>query len=126
MGMAKLHFELLTPEETLISGEMDMVIVPGTEGDMGVLPGHVPLVSALREGMVVAKNGEENLCFFVKNGFVEISRTHTAVLTDRVANLAETLPAALDMQLEATKDEEEKSWLTALQKVIRNPSYPIK
>src|SRR3569623_601444 len=50
--MATFHFDLVSPEKLLFSGEVDQVDVPGTEGDFGVLAGHAPLVSALRSGIM--------------------------------------------------------------------------
>ena len=51
--MATLHFELVAPERVLFSGEVEAVLLPGTEGDMTVLPGHAPVMTALKTGFVV-------------------------------------------------------------------------
>ena len=53
----KLHFELVCPEKLLMSTDVDMVVVPGTEGDFGVLPQHAPVVSTLRTGIIEVHNG---------------------------------------------------------------------
>ena len=50
--MASLHFELVSPERLLMSDDVDAVEIPGTEGDMGILPGHAPVLSTLRPGVV--------------------------------------------------------------------------
>ena len=50
--MAQLHFEFVSPERVLFSGDVDQVDLPGAEGDMGILAGHAPLVTALRPGIV--------------------------------------------------------------------------
>src|SRR5580765_510297 len=53
--MATLHFELVSPERVLYSGEVEAVMLPGTEGDMTVLPGHAPAMTALKTGIVLAE-----------------------------------------------------------------------
>ena len=71
--MATFHFDLVSPEKLLFSGEVDQVDVPGTEGDFGVLAGHAPLVSALRPGiMTVTANGQAQR-MVVLGGFAEVS-----------------------------------------------------
>src|SRR4051812_13266126 len=71
--MATFHFDLVSPEKLLFSGEVDQVDVPGTEGDFGVLAGHAPLVSALRPGiMTVYVNGQAQR-MVVLGGFAEVS-----------------------------------------------------
>jgi F-type H+-transporting ATPase subunit epsilon len=71
--MATFHFDLVSPEKLLFSGEVDQVDVPGLEGDFGVLPGHAPAVSALRPGiMTVFINGQEQR-MVVLGGFAEVS-----------------------------------------------------
>jgi len=71
--MATFHFDLVSPERLLFSGEVDQVDVPGTEGDFGVLANHAPTVSALRPGiMAVTINGQRQL-MIVLGGFAEVS-----------------------------------------------------
>ena len=71
--MATFHFDLVSPEKLLFSGEVDQVDVPGTEGDFGVLAGHAPTVSALRPGiMTVFINGNRQR-MVVLGGFAEVS-----------------------------------------------------
>ena len=71
--MATFHFDLVSPEKLLFSGEVDQVDVPGTEGYFGVLAGHAPMVSALRPGvMTVFVNGQEQK-MVVLGGFAEVS-----------------------------------------------------
>ena len=55
--MAELHFEFVSPERVLFSGEVDQVDLPGAEGDMGILAGHAPLVTTLRPGIVTVFRG---------------------------------------------------------------------
>jgi len=71
--MATFHFDLVSPEKLLFSGEVDQVDVPGTEGDFGVLAGHAPMVSALRPGiMTMIVNGQAQR-MVVLGGFAEVS-----------------------------------------------------
>ena len=72
--MASFHFDLVSPEKLLFSGEVDQVDVPGSEGDFGVLAGHAPLVSALRPGImrVTVSNQTQNMV--VLGGFAEVSQ----------------------------------------------------
>jgi F-type H+-transporting ATPase subunit epsilon len=71
--MATFHFDLVSPEKLLFSGEVDQVDVPGSEGDFGVLANHAPTVSALRPGiMAITANGQTQL-MIVLGGFAEVS-----------------------------------------------------
>jgi F-type H+-transporting ATPase subunit epsilon len=86
--MATFHFDLVSPEKLLFSGEVDQVDVPGTEGDFGVLAGHAPLVSALRPGiMTVYVNGQAQR-MVVLGGFAEISAEGTLTV---LADLADSV-----------------------------------
>jgi F-type H+-transporting ATPase subunit epsilon len=67
------HFDLVSPEKLLFSGEVDQVDVPGSEGDFGVLAGHAPIVSALRPGFMTVYIGGEAQRMIVLGGFAEVS-----------------------------------------------------
>ena len=71
--MATFHFDLVSPEKLLFSGEVDQVDVPGTEGDFGVLAGHAPAVSALRPGIMTVYRGGKAQRMVVLGGFAEVS-----------------------------------------------------
>src|SRR4051794_35476878 len=71
--MATFHFDLVSPEKLLFSGEVDQVDVPGLEGDFGVLAGHAPIVSALRPGIMTVYVGGEAQRMVVLGGFAEVS-----------------------------------------------------
>ena len=87
--MATFHFDLVSPEKLLFSGEVDQVDVPGTEGDFGVLAGHAPLVSALRPGiMTVTVNGKAQR-MVVLGGFAEVSAEGTLTVLADLADLLE-------------------------------------
>ena len=71
--MADVHFELVTPEKKILSEDAYMVVVPGTEGDFGVLAGHAPAVSALRPGIMTVYVGGNAQRMVVLGGFAEVS-----------------------------------------------------
>jgi F-type H+-transporting ATPase subunit epsilon len=85
--MATLHFELVSPEKLVFSGEVEQVDVPGVEGDFGVLAGHAPYVSTLRPGILTvhAAGGDQKIV--VLGGFAEVSAKGLTVL----AELADTV-----------------------------------
>jgi F-type H+-transporting ATPase subunit epsilon len=82
--MADLHVELVTPEKLLRSEEVHMVVVPGTEGDFGVMAGHAPYLSTLRDGelAVYKTGGGEPERIAVRGGFAEVSETGLVVLAE--------------------------------------------
>jgi F-type H+-transporting ATPase subunit epsilon len=102
--MAKLHFDLVSPERHLISAEVDQVDVPGSEGDFGVLAGHAPVMTTLKPGVLTihtaGKAGEK---YFVRGGFAEVTLERLTVLAEEAMPLAE-LDGTLDQRI---KDAEE-------------------
>lgn len=85
-----LLLEIVSPERLLLSREVDMVVVPGTEGDIGVLPGHSMLVTSLRGGLVSIYEGSNVTDqFFVTGGFAEVSETRCSVLADEIIRRSE-------------------------------------
>ena len=80
--MADLHLEFVSPERVLFSGDVDQVDLPGAEGDMGILPGHAPLVTALRPGIVTVFAGGKREPIVVIGGFAEMSPAGLTVLAD--------------------------------------------
>jgi F-type H+-transporting ATPase subunit epsilon len=81
--MAALHFEFVSPERVLFSGDVDQVDLPGAEGDMGILAEHAPLVTALRPGIVTILSGNTRELVIVVGGFAEISPAGLTILADR-------------------------------------------
>ena len=81
-----LHFELVTPERLVRSEEVYMVTVPGTEGDFGVLEGHAPVMSTVRDGelSIVRAGGAAPETVSVRGGFAEVSERGLTVLAERV------------------------------------------
>jgi F-type H+-transporting ATPase subunit epsilon len=83
-------FELITPNKNLISGEFDMVVVPGEEGDFGVLPHHSNLISQIRPGVLnTYKNDKIDKSFFLYSGFAEVSNNKLIVLSETAFDINE-------------------------------------
>jgi F-type H+-transporting ATPase subunit epsilon len=80
--MATFHFDLVSPEKLLFSGEANQVDVPGSEGDFGVLAGHAPLVTTLRPGILVIYGERDALRIVVGGGFAEVGPAGLTVLAD--------------------------------------------
>ena len=81
--MAKVAFRLVMPERELLSTEADMVVVPGSEGDFGVLHGHAPLISTVRPGVLeVFQGSKAEQRFLVAGGFAEVTAERCTVLAD--------------------------------------------
>jgi F-type H+-transporting ATPase subunit epsilon len=81
-----LHFELVTPEKLVRSEEVHMVVVPGTEGDFGVLEGHAPVMSTVRDGAVQVFKTEGAAAeeIQVRGGFAEVGENGLTILAERV------------------------------------------
>src|SRR5882672_10669898 len=87
--MATFHFELVSPEKLLFSGDVEQVDVPGAEGDFGVLTGHAPMVTTLRPGILTvhAAGGEQKMV--VLGGFAEVSEAGLTILADLAEKAAD-------------------------------------
>ena len=80
--MTSLHFELVSPEKLVFSGEVEQVDVPGAEGDFGVLAGHAPFVTTLRPGILTVHGSGGAQEIVVLGGFAEVSDEGLTVLAD--------------------------------------------
>jgi F-type H+-transporting ATPase subunit epsilon len=102
--MAGLHFEFVSPENVLFSGEVDQVDLPGAEGDLGILAGHAPLVTTLRPGIVTIFRGSTREPVVVTGGLAEVGPGGLTVLADRAVARADFDMATLAAEI---KDAEE-------------------
>ena len=101
--MAKLTIELVTPERHVLAEEdVDVVIAPGIEGELAVLPQHAPLVTELRPGVIVWRRGGEEEILAVSGGFLE-------VLGDTVTVLADTSERSEDIDLERAQEARDRA-----------------
>lgn len=100
----KLHFNLVSPEKELMSADVDQVDIPGTEGWIGVLPSHSPLMTTLAPGMVRIRTGSDEQRIFVRGGFAEISPAGLTVLAEEAMKPEDIDAAAIAAKV---KDAEE-------------------
>lgn len=84
----KLHFSLVAPEREVFSGDVDRVDAPGAEGDFGVLAGHAPFMTALREGRVTVINGSTTRVFEVQGGFADVTPAGLTILAEHAVETA--------------------------------------
>ena len=106
MAEDKVEFELVSPEKLLLSREVDMVVVPGAEGDMGVLPRHSPAITAVRPGtIVVYEDGAVTDRIFVAGGFAEISDNRCTVLVEEALPVDDIDKPAAEQALSDARDK---------------------
>ncbi|MBT4512840.1 MAG: F0F1 ATP synthase subunit epsilon [Chloroflexi bacterium] len=108
--MAKLNLEIVTAERVVHSDEADLLVVPGVDGEMAILPSHAPLMTMLKPGELIVRKGSEDTSIFVSGGFFEL-------MNDKVTILADSAERAEEIDLaraeEAKKRAEEKMELRA-------------
>ena len=129
--MAKLRFELVSPERIVYSDDgVEMVIAPGADGELGILPNHAPLLTALGIGELRIRKGEEEESFAVGGGFLEVLANRVIVMAD-VAELADEIDIA---RAEAARERAERRYREApegldiarLQAALRRSSVRLK
>ena len=91
-----LKLEIVTPESKIYSEDVEMVTLPGSEGEAGIYPNHVPLMTKVQAGeIVVSRNGNEEI-LAIGEGFAEVTGEHVAILTDNAANSGDIDEAAAE------------------------------
>jgi len=125
-----ISFDLVSPEQLIFNDKVGMIIVPGKEGDLGVLPGHSKLLSSLRPGRVLVYGESKNLLksFFVSGGFVEINPEKCIVLAEEVNDMSELDQGMVEQEMrdleKETSDESKQQYLIAQSKKdALNSSY---
>ena len=103
--MATLHFDLVSPERLLFSGEVDQVDVPGFEGDFGVLAGHAPVVATLRPGIMTVHREGGALKVVVDGGFAEVNPEGLTVLADMAVPLEDFDRNVLAGEIKDTEED---------------------
>ncbi|MEA1959431.1 MAG: F0F1 ATP synthase subunit epsilon [Chloroflexota bacterium] len=111
--MAKLKFEIVIAERVVYSEDVDVVVAPGSEGELGILPSHSPLITSLQPGVLTVRHDGQEVEIFVNGGFLEVKQDKVTVLAD-VAERAEEIDIA--RAEEAKRQAEEK---------LRQPSTEI-
>ena len=102
----KLVLELVSPERLLMSAEADMVVMPGSEGDFGVLAGHAPVISSVRPGVIEGHDeGKETERIFITGGFAEVTEQGLTVLAEEVVPVAEMERDDLEQRLKIAEED---------------------
>jgi F-type H+-transporting ATPase subunit epsilon len=103
----KIPFDIVSPERLLLSDEADMVTVPGSEGEFGVLAGHMPLISTLRPGVIAIKGGvlSGDSRFFVLGGFAEASPVKLTILAEEAIPIEKIDAAALEQRIRNSEED---------------------
>ncbi|MGO9701537.1 MAG: F0F1 ATP synthase subunit epsilon [Xanthobacteraceae bacterium] len=100
-----LHFEFVSPESVLFSGDVDQVDLPGAEGDMGILAGHAPLVTTVRPGIVTIYRGGAREPVVVTGGFAEVGPAGLTVLANRAVARETFDTATLAAEIKDTEED---------------------
>ena len=100
--MTIISFDLVSPEKLLFNDDVGMIIVPGKDGDIGVLPGHSKVLSSLRPGRIMIYGENKTLLksFFVTGGFVEINSEKCIVLAEEVNEMSSLNKLAIEKQIQ--------------------------
>jgi F-type H+-transporting ATPase subunit epsilon len=99
-------FELVSPQSLLLSEDVEMVVVPGADGDFGVLPGHSPLISTVRPGVIhIFAGGAVTSRIFVAGGFAEVTTERCTVLAEEALPVADIDRAAAESELADSSDD---------------------
>jgi len=106
MAEDKVEFELVSPEKLLLSQDVDMVVVPGAEGDMGVLPRHSPAITTVRPGtIVVYEGGTVSDRIFIAGGFAEVTGDRCTVLAEEAILVEDIDRDAAEKELSDARDD---------------------
>ena len=102
----QVQFELVSPERLLLSEPVDMVVVPGSEGDFGVLAGHAPLISTVRPGVIETYAGKTvKDRIFVAGGFAEVTRERCTVLAEEALPVADLDRSAVEAEARTARED---------------------
>ncbi|OQW59162.1 MAG: F0F1 ATP synthase subunit epsilon [Proteobacteria bacterium HN_bin10] len=101
----KLSFALVSPERELFNGEVDHVVVPGSEGEFGVSPNHAPVMSVVKPGALRVINDGAERRIFVNGGFADVTPEGLTVLAEEAVDLADIEPAKLEQDLKNAQED---------------------
>lgn len=101
----KLHFDLVAPEARVFRGDVDMVVVPGSEGDFGVLAGHAPFMSTIRSGAISIHDGANVRRTFIHGGFAEVTPDGLTILAEEAIELTDVDAAEVERQLTEARED---------------------
>jgi F-type H+-transporting ATPase subunit epsilon len=101
-----IAFDLVSPERLLLSEEAEMVTVPGSDGDFGVMAGHMPVISTFRPGVIDVRGGTQgDARFFVLGGFVEVNPQKITVLAEEATPMQEVDANLLDQRIQNAEED---------------------
>ena len=103
-----ISFDLVSPEQLIFNDKVGMIIIPGKEGDIGVLPGHSKLLTSLRPGRVIVYDVNKNILksFFVSAGFAEINPEKCIVLAEEVLEMSSLNKVEIEKQLQELQNQD--------------------
>ena len=121
--MTKFFFDLVSPENLIFNDQVGMIILPGKDGDMGILPGHSKIISSLRPGRVMVYGEDKTLLksFFVSGGFAEINPEKCIVLAESVNEMSDLDKSTIEIEIQTlesnNKDDVEDKIYIARKKI---------
>lgn len=123
----KINFDFVSPEASIVSSEVDMVLIPGIDGDAGILPDHSPFMTTLRQGIVEVTFEQGNVKkYLVEGGFADITQDKMTILAETSLNLSDSDSKVLKSELDiineklASAEEDEKVLLDERKSLIEN------
>ncbi len=111
----KLKFDLVSPERLLLSDEVDMVSVPGTEGDFGVLVHHCAMMSVLRPGIVTVEDEGNSVQFFVQGGFADVTPEGLTLLVEKAVAVADFSKGDIEAEIKLAVESDNMAVVDALE-----------
>ena len=123
----KINFDFVSPEASIVSSEVDMVLIPGVDGDAGILPDHSPFMTTLRQGIVEVTFEQGNVKkYLVEGGFADITQDKMTILAETSLNLSDSDSKVLKSEIDiinqklASAEEDEKVLLDERKSLIEN------
>jgi F-type H+-transporting ATPase subunit epsilon len=103
--MARFHFDLVSPQRVLFSGDVEQVDIPGSEGDFGVLAGHAPLIAMLRPGIVTVFGAGAPIRVVIADGYAEVNPEGLTILAELATPFDEFDRTGLDARIKDTEED---------------------
>ena len=123
----KINFDFVSPEASIVSSEVDMVLIPGVDGDAGILPDHSPFMTTLRQGIVEVTFEQGNVKkYLVEGGFADITQDKMTILAETSLNLSDSDSKVLKSEIDSineklpSAEEDEKVLLDERKSLIEN------
>ena len=102
----KINFDFVSPEASIVSSEVEMVLIPGIDGDAGILPNHSPFMTTLRQGIVEVTFEEGNVKrYLVEGGFADITQYKMTILAENSLNLSDSDSNTLKNEIEIINEK---------------------